>query len=259
MKDRIIFLDYDGVVNNAIWHNNAYGELGCFYNFPEDNAVNNYQAICWLNHLYSLYPYDIVVCSSWREDSNYKECLYNAGLNKDIDIIGCTDVINGNRDDEIYAWLVNNNFKGNFAILDDDEYYYESNRYSLKDHLVLCNQYYGFLEPEYNKARRLLAKHNNIGMDLIDKDIKHQNHGIQRTYSIILEYKVIKECNNYKKIQYICCDCNETINENINNDDKEISVKCPNCKCPIFLIPEGEMNKHVQHRKDVEDWIKQKK
>ena len=254
MKDRIIFLDYDGVVNNAIWHKNVSGDLDCFYNFPKDNAVNNYQAICWLNHLYEQYPYDIVVCSSWREDKNYKECLYNAGLNKDIKILGCTDIINGQRDDEIYAWLVNNDFKGNFAILDDDEYYYELNKYSLKDHLVLCNQYYGFLEPEYNKARRILAKHINK-----NDDIKHYHHYIDTPYEVITEYEVIEECNNYKKVQYTCFNCKEVIKENINNDNTEKSVRCPCCKTHIRLIPLGELDKHVQHRKEVEDWIKQKK
>ena len=84
---RIIFLDYDGVVN-TLWFQEVDGEPN--FNFPDMTQVNNTQAIAWLNKLYREYNYSIVVSSTWRYFNNYKEALYNAGLNKDIIILGST-------------------------------------------------------------------------------------------------------------------------------------------------------------------------
>lgn len=82
---------------------------------------------------------------------------------------------------------------------------------------------------------------------------------IETPYEILTEYKVIEECNKHKKVQYTCFNCKEIINESINNNSTDRSVICPSCKTHIRLISKGDLDKHVQHRKEVEDWAKQKK
>lgn len=150
----IIFLDYDGVVNTIYWREypRAQGFKATFA-FPSDGFVNNYQAICWLNELYRKYPFDIVVSSTWRFHSNYKECLYNGGLRSEISILGCTPRGTGCRGDEIKEWIEENNFKGHFIILDDD-----SDMGDYMDNLVKCDTYNGFTVREYEECIRRFKK-----------------------------------------------------------------------------------------------------
>lgn len=138
MNDCIIFLDYDGVVNTVYW--GIYnGQFKADYSHPHMGFVNNYQAICWLNELYKKNPYDIVVTSTWRMSDNYKECLYNGGLNKNIKIIGRTPILHTTRGDEIKAWLITNKYDGRFVIIDDENIIGD-----LAAYLVKCDPNYGF-------------------------------------------------------------------------------------------------------------------
>lgn len=148
-KNPIIFLDYDGVVNNIIWmYYPRDKKFKARYGFPSDGFVNNYQAICWLNELYKNFKYDIVVSSTWRFHNNYKYCLYNGGLNKNICILGCTPRIDsGCRGDEIKKWIKDNNFKGKFIILDDDN---DMGEYM--ENLVQCDTLLGFTIKEYEEC-----------------------------------------------------------------------------------------------------------
>lgn len=101
----IVFLDYDGVVNTFIWR--EYPRSNKFkvdIAHSEDGFVNDFQAICWLNELYNKIPFDIIVTSTWRLFPNYKEVLYNGGLNSKIKVLGKTpQIINGSRGDEIQS------------------------------------------------------------------------------------------------------------------------------------------------------------
>ena len=42
--------------------------------------------------------FKIVVISSWRKNLNYKELLYESGLDKQIEILGATDVLDNDRE-----------------------------------------------------------------------------------------------------------------------------------------------------------------
>ena len=44
MKSRVIFLDYDGVVNTPMWNSKG---TNCRYGWPSDGKVNNFQAVHW--------------------------------------------------------------------------------------------------------------------------------------------------------------------------------------------------------------------
>lgn len=150
----IIFLDYDGVVNTPMWGliNDIWRVS---YNFPEHGKVNDLQAVQWISEFCEKYDYSIVVTSSWRHSKNYKECLYNAGLRDGIKILGKTpSILNGDRGDEIIAWLVNHNEVEKYIIIDD-----EDDMGDLTDHLVLCETSHGFKELEYQKA---VSLHNKL-------------------------------------------------------------------------------------------------
>lgn len=156
MNNPIIFLDYDGVVNTIYWREyprNPEHPRGIFradFAHASDGFVNNFQAICWLNETYKKCPYDIVVSSTWRVYDNYIECLYNAGLNKDIKVIGKTPRLDGNRGDEIKQWINDNQFTGKYAILDDD-----ADMGDIIDHLVQCDTNYGY---NINEMYKVLEK-----------------------------------------------------------------------------------------------------
>ena len=146
---KVIFLDYDGVVNTPIWNSNGK----CDYNFPSDGKVNNYQAVMWVNELCKKTKAKIVVSSTWRyccHDTSYQDCLYNAGLNRNIEIIGCTDWFgNETRTDEIKSYLEKNKEITDYVILDDE--------IMLDSHFVKCNGNYGFGIEEFYKAMTILG------------------------------------------------------------------------------------------------------
>ena len=116
---RVLFLDYDGVVNTLMWN-----EAGtkCTYNHPEDGKVNNFQAVQWVSEFCQKYKYDIVVTSTWRRFENWRECLINGGLRKGINIIGCTDIMNDKRGKEIKRYLEQHPEIKHYIIVDDEAY-----------------------------------------------------------------------------------------------------------------------------------------
>lgn len=153
MEGRIVFLDYDGVVNTYI--NYDYGNgLERRYAWPKDNVINNKRAVDILNELYETYPFDIVVSSTWRTAPNYKECLYNGGLDPNIKIIGATPDLDWRwRDKEIQQWIDENNFTGSYVILDDEPYLFESTE-TTNHHLILVSGDYGLSRKSLKRVIR---------------------------------------------------------------------------------------------------------
>lgn len=150
---KIIFLDYDGVVNNLIFHS-IDGEPD-FYCEPldvysgRDYKVNDFQAVAWLNKICREFNCKIVVSSTWRGRDDYKDCLYNAGFKGEI--IGKTPYLRGciyQRGLEIQHWLDNNiEYEiEDFIILDDD-----SDMCHLEKHLIKTDTYKGLGFKEYQE------------------------------------------------------------------------------------------------------------
>ena len=150
----IIFLDYDGVVNTLLFEP---GKDKPRYCFPRDGRVNNYQAIRWLNKLCKETDAKIVVTSTWRSESNYKECLYNGGLDKGVEVIGKTpDLCRLSRADEIREYINTHQdlFGDGFVIIDD-----EKSAGSLSpSRFVKCDTVRGFGLIEYLGALKILQK-----------------------------------------------------------------------------------------------------
>lgn len=147
---KVIFLDYDGVVNTPMWELRA-GKWICSFAFPKDNTVNNPQAVQWVSEFCENYGYSIVVSSTWRHKDNYKECLINGGLREGIKILGKTPYVRcGHRGDEISQWLEQHPDVDQYLIFDDD-----TDMTIHKDRLVKCDTSVGFLEREFERAEEL--------------------------------------------------------------------------------------------------------
>ena len=135
-------------------------EIKARFCFPDDNYVNNYQAICWLNKIFEAYPFNIVVTSSWRFDDNYAECLYNGGLDPNIRVIGKTKNFKGDRGKEILEWVESHNFTGDFIILDDEEWLY-SDKYADKivkgKNLILVDSETGINFETYKRVCEIFS------------------------------------------------------------------------------------------------------
>lgn len=144
MKEKInvLFLDYDGVVNVPMWNDEG---TKCEYGYPKQGRVNSFQACQWVSEFCQKFNYKIVVISTWRKRDNYKECLYNGGLRKNVEIIGKTPVLPypQTRTDEILAWLNEHVEVEKYAILDDEVVV------GLENKQVRCLNSYGFGEDEY--------------------------------------------------------------------------------------------------------------
>lgn len=131
--DNYVFLDYDGVIN--------VGHKGIHDRF------DNKEAIFCLNKLCLKYYFKIVVVSSWRNYPNYKELLYNSGLNPKIEIIGKTINSNQGREYEIKEYLKENPYFNKVIIIDDEDRFVELKRY-----LVKTDAHIGFNEEKYDEA-----------------------------------------------------------------------------------------------------------
>ena len=119
-------MDYDGVVNTKMWNERG---TKAYYNLPQDGKVNNFQAVQWLSEFCQKYHFDIVVTSSWREEDNYKECLFHGGLREGIQILGCTEPGEDKmRGDQVQDYLRKHPEIEYYIILDDDDDFLSSPR-----------------------------------------------------------------------------------------------------------------------------------
>lgn len=151
----VIFLDYDGVVNNIIWD----PEKGrADYSHPFMGKVNNWQAVQWLSEFCQKHNYKIVVTSTWRLNPNYKECLIAGGLRDGVEILGCVGTRLDSRGDEIMAYLRQHPGIEKWLVLDDEDC---SERHpEIAEHQVLCLTNGGFNLEEYQLAQKLDAQQN---------------------------------------------------------------------------------------------------
>ena len=162
MKSRVIFLDYDGVVNTPMW--NEKGTV-CRYNWPSDNKVNNFQAVQWLSEACIKFHYDIVVTSTWRLKDNYKDCLINGGLREGIEILGRTVHLtdeedgpdfHGRRGREIQRYLDEHPEINYYMILDDEDVPCNENQ---REHFIQTVDHHGgFNEADFLQFEKLFMR-----------------------------------------------------------------------------------------------------
>ena len=181
MNSRVIFLDFDGVVNTPIWNEKGTSSR---YNFPKDGKVNNFQAVQWLSEFCKKCNYDIVVTSTWRSDSNYKECLINGGLREGIQVLGKTGDLSWEhpwpeptRGYEIKRYLEEHPEIKYYIIIDDENQFLPEQQH----HFVhIINDWTGFGYLEYQKCIDIYMK--DLGHQSsywLPKDIEPQQNGVE--------------------------------------------------------------------------------
>lgn len=134
--DNILFLDIDGVIN--LDPNNYTGP------FKAEEQINN------INELCLKYNLKIVVDSSWRHHSDYKDILYNSGLDYSIPILDKTEMLDIEREEEILKYLETNLYVDKFIIIDDHDFELLS-KYHVKTDSNL-----GFTRDKYEEAVKLI-------------------------------------------------------------------------------------------------------
>lgn len=155
-KNRVLFLDYDGVINTPIW--NEKGTI-CRYNMPEDGKVNNFQAVQWISEFCQKFHFQIVVTSTWRTSPNWRECLINGGLREGINILGRTEDLwtpgcSVRRGDEIAKWLSEHPEIEHYIIVDDEN----SMLKSQQEFFIQTNGDIGFCERDFKKAKDIFIR-----------------------------------------------------------------------------------------------------
>ena len=161
MNTRILFLDYDGVVNTPMWNDEG---THCSYNFPSHGKVNNFQAVQWISECCQKFHYDIVVTSTWRYKSNYKDCLVNGGLRPGIEILGRTeDLWRSNHDacrgDEIAKYLADHPEINYYIIVDDEDDILPEQ----KDHFIQTDGDVGFNLADFIRFEKIYMKDLDCG------------------------------------------------------------------------------------------------
>jgi len=154
MRNPIVFLDFDGVVETIYWDKDVDGSWSLNVHKYNHKELNNKQAIGWLNELYNQIPYDIVITSTWRISMSAEELqdlLIRSGFNPKIKVIGTTPILHLPRGIEIKQWIEENGFKSKYIIIDDD-----SDMCDLLPVLVRTDCQLGFTIYDYQKALKLL-------------------------------------------------------------------------------------------------------
>lgn len=170
MDSRVIFLDYDGVVNTPMWNDKG---TKCTYNFPRDCKVNNFQAVQWISECCQKFHYDIVVTSTWRWSPNYKECLINGGLRPGIEILGRTEDLwhpdhETCRGDEIAKYLADHPEINYYMIVDDEDDILPEQ----KDHFIQTNGDVGFTLSDFIHFEKIYMQDLSQGGSFLDRKNK---------------------------------------------------------------------------------------
>lgn len=149
---KIIFLDIDGVMNNAETHGSAHHHTWTGWAFTGLDR----RLVKKLNQLVTATGADIVLSSTWRKHFTPEEMhdrLVSAGMNPAIKIVDRTPVLHKPRHYEISAWL--DAFSGKveqYVILDDD---YAA---GIRGHFVNTNNYVGLTDEDVKAAIEILAR-----------------------------------------------------------------------------------------------------
>jgi hypothetical protein len=166
MKSRVVFLDYDGVVNTPMWNEEG---THCSYGWHKQGKVNNFQAVQWLSEACQKFGYDIVVTSTWRRWDNYKECLINGGLRKGVEVLDKTPVIHGQcRGFEIKTYLNEHPDIDYYVIVDDEADMLPEQI----GHFILTDGDVGFTLSDFKKFEEIFTKDLNHGGSFLEKKEK---------------------------------------------------------------------------------------
>lgn len=144
LPPRIIFLDFDGVLNNWDWLGKQQEHLAEPIKHFDPECVTRLNAICERTKA------KVILSTSWRLMFPHETLIWlleHVGAR--VDVIGQTPRprFSDNRWDEIFHWLTDTKYDGRYAVLDDDVREYEMHDY--RDRLVRTSLAHGGLLPEH--------------------------------------------------------------------------------------------------------------
>lgn len=141
---KVVFLDFDGVINSLQWIKNENNEWKCKYSA-------NIQSIQWISEFCEKYNYKVIISSTWRYDGleKCKKYLYDNSFRRSIDIIDTTPILHTKRGDEITEWLSKHPVEKYIIFDDDSDMTIHMNR------LIKSNCFVGFTYKEYLEAEKL--------------------------------------------------------------------------------------------------------
>lgn len=143
---KIIFLDVDGVLNNARWARKMYDEGVHVY---ADDLLYD-PSIKQLKRLIDATDAKVILSSSWRNHPDAMSHLATQLAAYNIFIYGVTPNVGPQRGDDISEWLANHPVD-NYVILDDD-----SDMTVHMDHLVQPSYETGLQYTHVDRAIALL-------------------------------------------------------------------------------------------------------
>lgn len=171
MSIKILFLDFDGVVNNT-GTRRGMGlniPIKCYdgsyrmtdWGIENIGVFNNLLIWCLENNV------KLVISSSWRVcigntrefneffDNTFHEYIWLKRINHLSGlVIDTTDACRTNREIEIKEWLDNNKYNGKFVILDDDVNY--GNEYFKDEQIVKTDNKVGLTKEKLEEIKRKL-------------------------------------------------------------------------------------------------------
>lgn len=148
-KDKYLFLDIDGVLNNRNYKESTSPlTYPCSAFDPKNIAIFN-------KLLEDIPDLQVIISSSWRTDNNLQNIFDNAEIKCHIQGITPFMTCGYSRGDEIKEWLRTCPSKDyTYVILDDCNDYNESQ----EQYLVLTDDRYGLTEEDCEKIKKIIGK-----------------------------------------------------------------------------------------------------
>lgn len=168
MKEYILFLDIDGVVN-TLQYSPVYKRIT--YHHPDDNTVNNRTAIEWLNEVYKNFKFKIVFISSWNHFLNTEQLMtimYNSGLNREIVAYSNNKLKYETKEQVIKEWLRHHTTKDIAPCILEDENICEDK--VLRSCLITCRADVGITAIEKHSIETMFQWWTNHKFKLSKED-----------------------------------------------------------------------------------------
>ena len=153
LMEKIIFLDFDGVLNTEHYQNLLYHEGKALQD--EYGSYFDPEAVKQLKRIIDTTQADIVVESSWKYLG--LEAMQEMWEEREMPgrVIDITPTVGYNKGMEIASWLSEHTIEGTKYVIIDDEYVILD---SQQPHFILTNPYDGITEELADRAISILNK-----------------------------------------------------------------------------------------------------
>lgn len=151
VANKVVFLDFDGVLNNEIMYHPGYDNK--FKDEPYPISAFDSNCIDKVNRLFQETGAKMVISSSWRIDEleRIQNICSRLGLPTEFDR---TPILLDKRGKEIKQYLNKHPEIDNYVIFDDDSDMLPEQM----EHFIKCKEYTGITDEDIEKAIEILNK-----------------------------------------------------------------------------------------------------